>query len=330
MKKLGVDQEKLAVWLVFAAGLLITGFTMPERKVIFLSLGMLLFAAIFLVLLCPSRDNEGELYRWMAHKGDSKAQCDLAFHFYYGYQKDGLNIEPDYKKAFEWFRKAAEQGNVEAQGFLAHCYASGEGIGQNYTEAAKWLEKSAEQGDKISQNILGIYYSKGQGVTQDYAEAAKWYCKAAEQGFAKAQYNLGNCYSTGEGVTQDHAEAVRWLRQAAEQGLADAQCNLGICYYDGKGVPKDYKEAVKWYQKAAEQGYAAAQHNLAGCYYDGLGVSQDYVEAYKWHSLVGFGNLIHYLGGIENAKKWCDALKNKMSGEQIAESQRRITAFRVK
>ena len=95
-------------------------------------------------------------------------------------------------------------------------------------EAVKWSRKAAEQGDAEAQFNLGIMYHNGQGVPQDHAEAARWYRKAAEQGDADAQFNLGLMYHNGQGVPQDHAEAARWSRKAAEQGHAGAQFNLGV------------------------------------------------------------------------------------------------------
>jgi TPR repeat protein len=122
--------------------------------------------------------------------------------------------------------------------------------------------KAAEQGDAEAQFNLGKCYQIGNGVSQDYAEAVKWYRKAAEQENAKAQNNLGVCYVKGEGVSQDHAEAVKWYRKAAEQGYANAQYNLGLCYENGQGVSQDNAEAIKWYRKSAEQGYEDAKKNL--------------------------------------------------------------------
>ena len=47
--------------------------------------------------------------------------------------------------------------------------------------------KAAEQGDADAQSSLGYMYRKGQGVTQDDAEAVNWTRKAADQGNAEAQ-----------------------------------------------------------------------------------------------------------------------------------------------
>ena len=168
---------------------------------------------------------------------------------------------------------------------LGWMYENGKEVSQDYAEAAKWYRKAAEQGNSDAQFKLGVMYDNGKGVPQDYVEAAKWYRKAAEQGVIAAQYNLGLMYSNGQGLPQDDAEADKWYRKAAEQGSPEAQYNLGVRYEDGKGVMQDYAEAAKWYGKAAEQGLPAAQNNLGLMYKNGLGLPQDYIEAYKWYNL---------------------------------------------
>lgn len=189
----------------------------------------------------------------------------------------------DYTKAFNLYKKAAEQEYAEAQNQLGVMYSSGQGVPQDKTEAVKWFRKAAEQGHVKGQSNLRAMYLNGAGVNQDYAEAVKWLCKAAEQGEVLAQSTLGFMYTYGYGVTQDYFEAVKWYRNAAEQGLADAQNSLGVLYANGYGVAKDYAEAAKWYHKAAEQGDARAQYNLGVMYESGEGVSRDYVEAVKWY-----------------------------------------------
>ena len=62
--------------------------------------------------------------------------------------------------------------------------------------------KAADQGDVQAQLNLGFSYLVGQGVKQDYAEALKWYRKAAEQGYPAAQFNLGVMYYKGQGVSR--------------------------------------------------------------------------------------------------------------------------------
>jgi len=186
----------------------------------------------------------------------------------------GKGFPTDIAEAFKWYRKAAEQGYVDAQVWLGSMYYDGIGVPQDYAEAAKWCRKGAEQGDANAQLYLGSMYEYGHGVSQDYIVAAEWYRKAAEQGYDTAQFNLGNMYSWGKGVPQDYAKAIKWYRKAAEQGFADAQLNLGNMYYNGKGVPKNYTEAVKWYRKAEEQGNDIARYILG---FGGLLEKTDYL-----------------------------------------------------
>jgi len=53
-------------------------------------------------------------------------------------------------------------------------------------KAVEWYRKAAIQGDAKSQFRLGLIYEKGKGVKKDLAEAAKWYDEAANQGDAEA------------------------------------------------------------------------------------------------------------------------------------------------
>lgn len=154
---------------------------------------------------------------------EAKIQFDLGLRYHKG---DG--VTQDNKKAFECFKKAAEFGNVDAQGLLAACYFDGIGTEKNYTEAVKWSQKPAEKGNPI------------------------------------CQYNLGVCYFDGLGCSKDTKKAVEWYEKAADQGYAPAQYNLGLCYYDGDGFDGyvNYEKAGELFEKAAAQGYTKAQNLL--------------------------------------------------------------------
>ena len=66
-------------------------------------------------------------------------------------------------------------------------YYFGEGVEKDYTKAFEWFSKAAEQGDADAQFSLGVMYSEGQGVGQNYEKAFEWYSKAAVQRNARAQ-----------------------------------------------------------------------------------------------------------------------------------------------
>ena len=155
-------------------------------------------------------------------------------------------------------RVSAEKGDVEAQLKLADSYYEGDddyvGVSKDLRKAAQWYRKAAEQGNASAQFNLGLMYGNGEGVPQDAPEAVRWYRKAAEQRVPAAQFNLGVRYQTGDGVPKDAREAVQWYRKAAEQGVVDAQFNLGVMYGNGEGVPKDAVQAYAWFNLSAAQG----------------------------------------------------------------------------
>ena len=161
----------------------------------------------------------------------------------------------------------------DAQCRLGAIYFSGHGLQQDDAQSAVWYRKAAEQGQAQAQFELGWMYSccdyddepgdpNQFGLPHDMVEATRWWRAAAEQGHAPAQAVLGASYSEGRGVPKDFAQAALWLRKAAEQGDALAQCELGDLYAHGRGVPQDYAKAAAWYHKAAEQGNADAMAAL--------------------------------------------------------------------
>ncbi len=121
----------------------------------------------------------------------------------------------------------------------------------------------------------------------------------------------------------DYETVLRISRPHAEEGKPDAQFMLGFLYAEGKGVPKDAAEAVKWYRRAAETGAPYAQHNLALMYAKGEGVPRDLVEAYMWCELAAAQ------GGTEAVSNR-DRLASVLTGEQLAEAQRRAREWKPK
>uniref|UniRef100_UPI0013D44ADD tetratricopeptide repeat protein n=1 Tax=Moraxella catarrhalis TaxID=480 RepID=UPI0013D44ADD len=72
-----------------------------------------------------------------AQSGDAVAQFDLAREYYQ---------QGNHAKAFEWFTKAAHQGDAQAQYNLGVMHAQGLGVRQDYHKAFEWTTKAAKQG----------------------------------------------------------------------------------------------------------------------------------------------------------------------------------------
>ena len=69
-------------------------------------------------------------YTLAAKKGDTEAQRDLGYCFFYG-----EGIRQDCKKAIYWYKKAAAKDDSKALYNIGLCYEYGDGVKQ-YTAAA--------------------------------------------------------------------------------------------------------------------------------------------------------------------------------------------------
>ena len=181
-------------------------------------------------------------FRKAAEQGDADAQYNLGVWYEEG---ENQGVPQDDTQAAFWRRKImAWRAYINSVDFHNSEH-------WRYTQAEFWYRKAAEQGNADAQESLGRLYDSDQGGFHDYEQAAFWYRKAADQGNSNAEYMLGNLYLEGDGVPQYDTEAAAWYRKAAEQGNADAQESLGRLYEKGQGLPKDYAEAYFWLDLAA-------------------------------------------------------------------------------
>ena len=97
-----------------------------------------------------------------------------------------MGVPQNYKKAKEWFEKAAKQGHVGAQADLGTLYLQGAGAPQSAQMAVFWFSQAAEHGDVLAFAKLGWMYAEGRGVRQDFIQAHMWYNLSAAQGEPRA------------------------------------------------------------------------------------------------------------------------------------------------
>ncbi len=187
------------------------------------------------------------------------------------------------KDSLSWRLKAAKNGDVGSQYQLARQFGAGDKVEKDMAASIKWLTMAAENGHAEAQLVLASVLSVGKDVRKNDEEAAKWFRKSAEQGNVSAAKQIANAYARGKGVTEDQKEATRWYRVAAEKGDAGAQITLFNSYADGVGVDKDMAVAIKWLTKAAESGHAKAQFFLGLQLSLGERVRKDDEEAAKWY-----------------------------------------------
>lgn len=105
-----------------------------------------------------------------------------------------------------------ENGNNDSDFFLiiGHCYRFKKGVKGNYKEAFKWYTKSAENGNALAQFYLGQMYRSGKLGEPDYEKVLYWYTKAAEQWHIRATFQVMFSYRIGRGVEQNDELADYW------------------------------------------------------------------------------------------------------------------------
>ncbi|MDB4304273.1 hypothetical protein N9934_05745, partial [Desulfosarcina sp.] len=194
-------------------------------------------------------------YRTAAFIGDNKAIYALAE--YYEKQKSNTNLET----AIFWYRKAAEDGNTDAQIKMGNVYVVGRGVLQDYQKALKWYGLAAEQEIADAQFALGRLHLNGMGAPPNINMAENWYRRAADQGHMKAQMRLAWIYSKAGPFPYNAEESMKWYHAAAENGLSEAQYTLGLIYHTDEHF-LDYGEAEKLYRFADAQGNKNASGTL--------------------------------------------------------------------
>lgn len=136
-----------------------------------------------------------------------------------------LGVYMDGAAASDWYRQAAESGDMEAQFRLGQCFSSV----KKYSEAIKWYSLSAAQGYNEAKCKLADYLYNGLGCNKDYCKAVLLYKEAAKSGYSWGQYGLGNCFSYGKGVEKNLATALEWYKKAAQQLHLEAQFRYAEC-----------------------------------------------------------------------------------------------------
>lgn len=220
-----------------------------------------------------------------------------------------LHTKEEYAALEAKYRPVAEAGDAEAQfqlGRLYNSYASCTDRKERKIEALRWFRKAAEQGHVEAQYWTGLYHRHGlEVVAKDKAESDIWFSKAAAQGHTKAMMYLGRYreaadlgnpraqYQLGDqSIEKDPAEALSWYLKAFNRAdsldgwastAGEAACQIAKMYEEGKGVPKNDETALSWLFKAAERGDPEAPWDIARRYAKGIGVPKDTAVAAEWY-----------------------------------------------
>lgn len=174
---------------------------------------------------------------------------------------NGKGIAEDKDRGAQWFRKAAERGDVDAQNHLGWCYLrEGRGVKSSRARAEEWLVKAGEQGHTDAQCILWSLFVEQEG--QDNSCGLNR--KAAKQGQGEIRdgSTLGWALEHGKEAERENELVEERCGKESDQGHADvSEVRSSLCCENGE-EDTDVSRAVAWIEKAANQGHSFAQRWL--------------------------------------------------------------------
>ncbi|MCG8532636.1 MAG: sel1 repeat family protein [Desulfovibrionales bacterium] len=126
----------------------------------------------------------------------------------------GKGVVKDLEKAAECFRRAARQGNPDAQHMLGHCYMEGLGVTPNITIGVYLMKQAIAQNHRISMFCLGECYLNGKFVKREVEKGMALLERSASLGMRRAQLSLAMRYRNGVAVCKDLVKAYSWYAVA--------------------------------------------------------------------------------------------------------------------
>ncbi len=128
----------------------------------------------------------------------------------------------DFTKAINEWRGPADKGDADAQFNLGQAYKLGRGVPQDLGQAEKWYKKAADQGHLQANDNYGLILFQN----NRRKEALPYLQASSGRGEPRAQYVLGTGHFNGDFVEKDWIKAYALMTRASAQQLPQATSNL--------------------------------------------------------------------------------------------------------
>ncbi len=181
--------------------------------------------------------------------------------------------EQNSRKAAEYFRLSAVDGNIGAALYLGNLYStqqipmpSPNADKEMFAHAQNLLLTELGKGRCDVLYVIGLSYI-GKIRPYNEAEAVKWFEVSSKLGHVAAMNQLAKIYSTGAGEFNKLPHAIELWTEASKKHSAEAMFNLGK-YYLLDSPQKDNSRAEALLEGAASKNYHPAIELLVE-YYEG-------------------------------------------------------------
>lgn len=157
-------------------------------------------------------------------KENRPSQSDPKDYKHMLFEANTYYINNKYEEALPLYIEIADSFDTNHAHKVGYMYEHGLGTAANVDKAIEWYKKAADFGNIHAQNDLALLYLKG----GDYDNAAYHYLNAEKDGNLSpmSQNNLGWLYYNGLGVPKDLEKAKNNWREATKRGDKLAQSNL--------------------------------------------------------------------------------------------------------
>lgn len=268
------------------------------KIIILLQLASLFSSTVYAVELLTKKDYEKNVLGLFAKNifitealikakhGDARAQ------YYQGVIDSGGNqifLIPT-KNGVSWFRKAANQGYIDAYMGLAIAYKKGQGVKKSSIQSESWYKKAfvgykklGQQNDKEAQYMLAEFFAEGLGIEKNQKKALDWLKKSSAQQYpeailAMARFHVGHYFSVLEYDSDLDKQKI---------------FTLGMRYYSQSGI--DNQEEAKKVKQEVQESMAEAQAFInkkkMGKAYDALTIAKNsnYMPSYHMSAAIILG-----------------------------------------
>ncbi len=196
-----------------------------------------------------------------------------------------------------------------------NCYY-GRGCEVDYSKAFTWYHKAADEGNMYSQNSVGLCYQRGHGVQQSDEQAVAWFEKAYKSGNPDGAYNLAECYFSGLGVRKNIDKALELWTKAAELGHPSARIRKDSIFSKIQGQRKAHRAKNHichdiGFQMSTGGGFVEVTLNKpANAYLVNAQGYQSYLDGREFSHTGGYANVSPYRIKIPSSNHWYVIIDN--------------------
>ncbi|KAI9305941.1 hypothetical protein BJ944DRAFT_239205 [Cunninghamella echinulata] len=195
-------------------------------------------------------------FNWLfnsAQMGQKDAQRELGklYHSGKSFQHTPF-IDQDSALAYDYFTRAAQQGDKTSMLFIGIYYEHGIHVSMNLTLAREWYEMAAHSGWWLGELALAQLLHQDMDSREDaYRYFSLAYEHAPVNQRQQAAVMLARYHLNGWGNTKLRLQeaANQLITLAEEDSHVKVYLEVAQCYEFGIGVPQNYSKAFEWYEK---------------------------------------------------------------------------------